>query len=270
MPNTTGLRDGGGAPCLIIALDGLDRQAIDRLVDELQDVDVAFKVGFEAFVAEGPSLVTALNRRGLRVFLDLKFHDIPKTVGLACRRAVDLGVWMVNVHASGGLAMLEAARAAVPNCQCFDTSGGNVQGGRECVDGTRLIAVTVLTSTDASTLSAVGIESPLAQQVDRLADLALTQAGLDGLVCSGQEAAGLRRRFGSKPLLVTPGIRPAGSAPDDQHRIMTPGEAINAGASQIVVGRPITLAEAPRQVVRSILDEISAVNTAYVTHNPAG
>lgn len=234
-------------PTVIVALDGLTARGLDRLVAALDGRPVAYKVGFETFVAEGPKRVRALVRQGFRVFLDLKFHDIPQTVALACRRAVDLGVWIVNVHASGGPAMLEAARDAVPRGQ----------GG----EGTRVIAVTVLTSSDQATLAAVGLDVTPEQQVMRLAALALDGADLDGLVCSAHEATALRRRYGDGPMLVTPGIRPAGSARHDQHRVMTPADAVRAGASQLVIGRPITHAADPAAVVDAILRDIAHART---------
>lgn len=230
-------------PRLIVALDGLDTPSLDRLVGSLEGRPVALKVGFETFVAEGPARVLSLVRRGFRVFLDLKFHDIPQTVALACRRAADLGVWIVNVHASGGPAMLAAARDAIPRAASSAS--------------THLIAVTVLTSSDRAALAAIGLNTTPAEQVMRLAALALDDHGLDGLVCSAQEAGALRQRHGNTPMLVTPGIRPAGLARDDQHRVMTPAEAIRAGASQLVVGRPITRAADPVAVVDAILDDIN-------------
>jgi orotidine-5'-phosphate decarboxylase len=198
------------------------------------------KVGFELFVAAGPGLVEDLQARGFRVFLDLKFHDIPNTVAGACRAAARLGVWIVNVHASGGLEMMRAALDAV----------------REIRPETRLIAVTVLTSSDAETLRGIGIDRSPEQQVLRLADLAVSEAGLDGLVCSPLEASVLRSRLGGTPWLVTPGIRPGGGGGDDQKRVMTASAAFQAGASHIVVGRPITQASDPAAAVAAILAEI--------------
>lgn len=206
----------------------------------LDPAQCAVKVGFELFVAAGPTLVEALQGRGFNVFLDLKFHDIPNTVAAACRAAARLGAWMINVHASGGLEMLQAARDAV----------------REVHPDTRLIAVTVLTSSDAATLRGIGIERSPEEQVLHLADLAVTQAGLDGLVCSALEARALRARLGAAPWLVTPGIRPGGAGGDDQKRVTTPRAAFEAGASHIVVGRPITQATDPAAAARAILGEI--------------
>lgn len=227
-------------PRLIVALDFPDRVMAESLARELNPDSCAVKVGFELFVAAGPGLVESLQAAGFRVFLDLKFHDIPNTVAGACRAAAGLGVWMMNVHASGGLEMMLRARDAV----------------RESHPDTRLIAVTVLTSTDAETLRGIGIDRTPGEQVSRLADLAVTRAGLDGLVCSALEAATLRQELGDTPWLVTPGIRPRKGGSDDQKRVTTPSEAFQAGASHIVVGRPITQASDPAAAVAAILAEI--------------
>lgn len=229
-------------PRLIVALDFPDRATAESLARELNPDSCAVKVGFELFVVAGPALVESLQAAGFRVFLDLKFHDIPNTVASACRAAARMGVWMMNVHASGGLEMMRRARDAV----------------RENHPDTRLIAVTVLTSTDAGTLRGIGIDRTPGEQVARLADLAVVQAGLDGLVCSALEAAALRQELGDAPWLVTPGIRPHGGSADDQKRVTTPREAFQAGASHIVVGRPITQAPDPAEAVASILAEIES------------
>ncbi len=223
-------------PQLIVALDYPDRRSAESMAERLDPAACAVKVGFELFVAAGPGLVEALQARGFNVFLDLKFHDIPNTVAAACRAAARLGVWIVNLHASGGLEMMQAARDAV----------------REVHPETRLIAVTVLTSSDAATLRGIGIESSPQEQVLRLADLAVTQGGLDGLVCSALEAPALRAQLGDAPWLVTPGIRPSGGVGDDQKRVMTPEAAFANGASHIVVGRPITRAADPAGAVEAI------------------
>jgi orotidine-5'-phosphate decarboxylase len=228
-------------PQLIVALDYPDRRDAEALAERLDPGSCALKVGFELFVTAGPDLVESLQRRGFRVFLDLKFHDIPNTVAGACRAAARLGVWIVNLHASGGLEMMQAARDAI----------------REVRPETRLIAVTVLTSSDAATLRGVGIDCSPEEQVLRLADLAVRQAGLDGLVCSALEAPALRARLGEAPWLVTPGIRPGGGGGDDQKRVMTPRAAFANGASHIVVGRPITQAADPAAAVTGILNEMS-------------
>jgi orotidine-5'-phosphate decarboxylase len=227
-------------PQLIVALDFPDRRSAENMARLLDPAQCAVKVGFELFVAAGPALVENLQASGFRVFLDLKFHDIPNTAAGACRAAARLGVWMLNVHASGGLEMMRAAREAV----------------REVRPETRLIAVTVLTSSDAETLRGIGIDRSPEEQVLRLADLAVGQAGLDGLVCSPLEASALRQRLGAGPWLVTPGIRPGGGGGDDQKRVTTAGQAFRAGASHIVVGRPITQAADPAATVAAILAEI--------------
>jgi orotidine-5'-phosphate decarboxylase len=184
--------------------------------------------------------VEKLMRRGFDVFLDLKFHDIPNTVAGACKAAAQLGVWMLNVHALGGGAMLEAARAAVDGA----------------AQRPRLIAVTLLTSMGADELKVLGIAGDPADVVLRLARLAQA-SGLDGVVCSAQEAALLKRECGEKFCLVTPGIRPATGAKDDQQRVMTPAAAIAAGADYLVIGRPVTQAQDPAAVLASINHEIA-------------
>ena len=198
------------------------------------------KVGKELFTRAGPQLVRDLGARGFDVFLDLKYHDIPNTVGQACAAAADLGVWMLIVHALGGRRMMEAARTAVE------------KSGRRPL----LIAVTVLTSLDSSALHATGVAGGPRQQVLRLARLAM-DAGADGLVCSAQEAPMLRDALGSRPVLVVPGIRPAGAGPDDQARTVTPREAVEAGADWIVVGRPITGSADPAAAAAAIASEIA-------------
>jgi orotidine-5'-phosphate decarboxylase len=199
------------------------------------------KVGKELFTAAGPALVEQLATRGFGVFLDLKFHDIPNTVAAACRAAARLGVWMLNVHASGGRAMLAAARDAIP----------------VGLDAPRLIAVTLLTSMEQSDLNELGISGTPDQVVLRLA--ALTNAcGLDGVVCSAREAAAVRAQCGDGFALVTPGIRPADAASDDQQRIATPAGAIRAGATYLVIGRPITRAPDPLAALERLNAEVAA------------
>lgn len=227
-------------PRLIVALDFPDAVAAEALVARLDPRLCRLKVGKELFTRTGPALVGRLQKAGFEVFLDLKFHDIPNTVAAACRAACDLGVWMLNVHASGGRRMLEAAAAAV--------AAGT--GERP-----RLVAVTLLTSLAAEELAEIGIPGSPAAQVERLTRLAL-EAGLDGVVCSAQEAAALRAGFGAAPLLVTPGIRPAGAAADDQRRVLTAAEALAAGASYLVVGRPVTQAPDPAQALQGLVDEL--------------
>ncbi|WP_197490433.1 orotidine-5'-phosphate decarboxylase [Halothiobacillus diazotrophicus] len=227
-------------PSLYVALDFPDRAAAENLVAQLDPADCGLKVGKELFTRAGPELVRSLVDRGFAVFLDLKFHDIPHTVAQACRAASDLGVSLVNVHASGGRAMLAAARAAIP----------------PGTDAPALIAVTVLTSMTEADLVDIGVNRPLADQVSALARLSC-EAGLDGVVCSAWEATAMRSVFVQPdPVIVTPGIRPAGSALDDQSRVMTPEEAIQAGATSIVVGRPITRAQDPASVAHEIARSI--------------
>lgn len=225
---------------IIVALDYPDATAAIALVERLDPSLCKLKVGKELFVRAGPSLVAYLVGQGYQVFLDLKFHDIPNTVAGACRAAADLGVWMVNVHALGGLGMMQAARAAVD----------------QSANPPRLIAVTVLTSHSGSDLRGLGMTAEPATQVALLAALA-KEAGMDGVVCSAQEAAMLRRQFGPDFLLVTPGIRPLGSDSGDQNRVLTPARAIAAGADYLVVGRPITQAADPVAALHGINVEIA-------------
>ena len=234
-----GRRPLAGESLLIVALDFAEPDAARALAARLPPRLCRLKVGKELFTRGGPQLVREFVAAGHDVFLDLKFHDIPNTVAGACRAAADLGVWMVNVHASGGPAMLAAARAAVP-------PGGPL-----------LIAVTVLTSLTAEDLRAVGVEATPEDQVLRLA--ALTRdAGLDGVVCSPREAAALRGACGPGFCLVTPGVRPAAAAADDQRRVMTPAEAIHAGADYLVVGRPVTKSDDPEGVLLTLESEIAS------------
>jgi orotidine-5'-phosphate decarboxylase len=224
---------------IIVALDFADAASALALVDRLDPRLCRLKVGKELFTLAGPDLVRLLVARGFEVFLDLKFHDIPNTVAAACRAAAGLGVWMLNVHAAGGRRMMTAAQEAL---------AGLPQ--RPC-----LIAVTVLTSMSAEDLVEVGVTDAPADQVRRLARL--TQAcKLDGVVCSAQEAAMLRADLGDDFRLVTPGIRPAGSEVGDQRRVMTPAEAMRAGATDLVIGRPITAAADPLDALRQINSEL--------------
>ena len=226
---------------LIVALDFADARAALALAERLDPAQCRLKVGKELFTSAGPAVVRELVARGFAVFLDLKFHDSPNTVAGACRAAADLGVWMMNVHAVGGEAMLRAARSALGDDQ----------------DRPLLIAVTVLTSIDETTLHAVGVAGSIAAQVARLATLT-EHAGLDGVVCSPLEIALLRAERGASFKLITPGVRPAASAADDQVRVATPGAAISAGASYLVVGRPVTQAGDPLAALAAINAEISA------------
>lgn len=224
---------------IIVALDYADSNKALEFVDRVEPAFCRVKVGKELFCRSGPDFVRGLVKRGFDVFLDLKFHDIPNTVAQACAAAADLGVWMINVHALGGLKMMEAARTAL-------TSNPNPP---------LLIAVTVLTSLGDEDIHAIGLSGNAAQNVQRLATLA-SHAGMDGVVCSPQEIAALRAATGKDFYLVTPGIRPAGSAQDDQKRVMTPREAVTHGADYLVIGRPITAATDPMQVLTAITSEI--------------
>lgn len=226
-------------PKIIVALDYPEAQAALDLVARLEPSLCRLKVGKELFTAAGPRLVEQCMQRGFEVFLDLKFHDIPNTTAQACKAAASLGVWMVNVHALGGKRMMEAARDAVA----------------ASARPPKLIAVTVLTSMAQEDLADIGITATPAEMVLRLAVLA-RDSGLDGVVCSAQEAALLRQHCGSNFCLVTPGIRPADAAADDQSRIMTPRAALQNGASYLVIGRPITRATDPLSALQNISREI--------------
>jgi len=227
-------------PRVIVALDFANPMHALALADRLDPAACALKVGKEMFVVAGPEPVRWMVARGFRVFLDLKFHDIPNTVAQACAAATRLGVWMLNVHAAGGAAMLTAARAAV------DETATELGKPKPL-----LIAVTVLTSLGDADLTATGIHDAAAQQSLRLARLTLASR-LDGVVCSAVEAPALRLALGPGFKLVTPGIRPAGSPRDDQARIITPEAAIANGADYLVVGRPITQAPDPVAALAAI------------------
>lgn len=225
---------------VIVALDFPGAAAALDLADRLSPDACRLKVGLELYTAAGPAVVEQLMHRGFEVFLDLKFHDIPNTVAGACRSAAELGVWMINVHALGGRRMLQAAREAVDRAATRP----------------RLVAVTVLTSHGYGELAELGIAGDAAALVKRYAALA-AQAGLDGVVCSPQEAAMLRLQRGPEFLLVTPGVRPAGSDAGDQRRMMTPQDARNAGADYLVIGRPVTGATDPAAAVAAINDSLA-------------
>ena len=230
---------------IIVALDYASRDAANQLVERLDPAQCKLKVGKELFVAAGPDYVSSLVHHGYDVFLDLKFHDIPNTVASACKAAAKLGVWMINVHASGGRAMMHEARAAL-------------EGSKR---RPKLIAVTVLTSIGDSDLADIGMQGNAKDAVLRLARLAQA-AGLDGVVSSAQEAPALRAACGAGFNLVTPGIRLADgeSTPvgDDQKRVMTPRAAIDAGADYLVIGRPITQSADPIATLQRIQREIVA------------
>lgn len=227
---------------LCVALDGSDRGWITATAAALAGSAGWLKVGLEAFTAHGPALVTALVDQGSRVFLDLKLHDIPATVRRAAANCAAAGADMFNVHAGGGRAMLEAAAA-----------GAAEGGGRRPL----VIAVTVLTSLDAAALGELGIDGEPLDVVVRWARLA-RECGLDGVVASAREAAAIRSACGPDFLVVTPGIRPAWAAADDQRRIVTPRDAVAAGADVLVIGRPITRAPDPADAARRILAEMTA------------
>ncbi|WP_445427344.1 orotidine-5'-phosphate decarboxylase [Alishewanella sp. HL-SH05] len=226
---------------VIVALDYEKQADALALVSQLDPSLCRLKVGKEMFTHFGPQFVKALQQRHFDVFLDLKFHDIPNTVAKAVSAAADLGVWMVNVHASGGSRMMKAAQEAL---QRF---GDN---------SPKLIAVTVLTSMEQQDLTELGITLTPAEQVMKLAGLA-AQSGLDGVVCSAQEASMLKQQFGSAFQLVTPGIRLANSAADDQRRVMTPSAAKAVGVDYMVIGRPITKAADPLAALQAIIAELA-------------
>ncbi|MEJ2393627.1 MAG: orotidine-5'-phosphate decarboxylase [Candidatus Thiodiazotropha sp.] len=225
---------------VIVALDFPDQAQAMQLVARLDPALCRLKVGKEMFTRYGPPFVEALRKQGFEIFLDLKFHDIPNTVAAACDAAADLGVWMMNLHASGGRRMMEAARDRL------------AQRDQRPL----LVAVTILTSLAAEDIAEVGYSGEPAENVLRLAQLT-HDAGLDGVVCSPREAVEIRSRIGNDFLLVTPGVRPKSAAADDQRRVMTPGEAIAAGSSYLVVGRPITGAEDPIAALKTINAEIT-------------
>jgi orotidine-5'-phosphate decarboxylase len=245
---------------LLIALDVETAAKAIGLADSLRGAAGGFKIGSRLFTSEGPAVVRALVDHGDRVFLDLKFHDIPNTVATAVSAATALGVWMVNVHASGGTRMMRAARDAAHETAAKTGAAAPL-----------VIAVTVLTSMNSEMLAETGVETPVLDQVLRLTELA-HGAGLDGVVASPQETTAIRLRFGAGFSIVTPGIRgaaiqhttgaphpvpkPGHAGKDDQERTMTAAEAIAAGASYIVVGRPVIAAEDPRAAAERIREEV--------------
>lgn len=226
-------------PRIIVALDFPAEAPALALLERLDPARCRVKVGKELFTRVGPRLVETAAAAGFDVFLDLKFHDIPNTVAAACAAAADLGAWMMNVHASGGPAMLRAARERL----------------EAHPSPPLLIAVTVLTSLDSADLAAVGCAGDPAERVLKLARLTQS-AGLDGIVCSPLEAASVRAALGADLKLVTPGVRPASAERGDQKRVMTPAQALSAGADYLVIGRPITGAPEPMRALAAIEQEI--------------
>jgi orotidine-5'-phosphate decarboxylase len=225
---------------LIVALDVPSAAEADRIVSSLGESIQFYKVGMQLYTAEGPRLVRDLVGSGKKVFLDLKYHDIPNTVAAAVRQASELGVSMLTVHAVGGRKMLRAAADVAKDKQ----------------SGLAVLAVTVLTSMDQADLEETGVQDPITEQALRLASMALS-AGCAGIVSSAHEVKSLRARLGHEFLAVTPGVRPAGTAHGDQARVVTPSQAIAAGATNIVVGRPITAAQDPASEAEKILKEIA-------------
>lgn len=222
-------------PKVVVALDFPKTQLAENFARQLDPQLCRLKVGKELFALGGPQLVEKLIKQGFEVFLDLKYHDIPNTVAMACRAAAEMGVWMVNVHSLGGRKMMEAAKEAVLSASHQPL----------------LIGVTILTSMETEDLAEIGLTGTPKENVLRLAKLAHS-SGLDGVVSSAQEASDLRKEIGQDFCLVTPGIRPANADVNDQKRIMTPADAMAAGSSYLVVGRPITQAKDPIAVLNEI------------------
>lgn len=220
---------------VIVALDYVDAASALKLVNQLDPAQCKLKVGKELFTAAGPQLIEKLIAKDFKVFLDLKFHDIPNTVAKACEAASNLGVWMLNVHASGGSAMMQAA----------------LEGVNKSRQKPYLIAVTVLTSMNQASLNEIGIEASVESQVLKLAKLT-QQAGLHGVVCSALEAQLLKQHLPDNFLLVTPGIRPLNVNQDDQSRVVTPSQALHMGVSYLVIGRPIIQAADPLKALEAI------------------
>ncbi len=225
---------------IIVALDYSDVRSALALLEQLQPDECKIKIGKELFTRTGPGFVEEVVKRGFDVFLDLKFHDIPNTVAKACLAAADLGVWMINVHALGGLRMMEAAREALDKASHRPL----------------LIAVTILTSHSYDDLQTIGLQGSAEDNVLRLLHHA-RMAQLDGVVCSAAEVAKIRTNVDGKFLLVTPGVRPLGARLGDQVRVMTPAEALRAGSDYLVIGRPITEADNPRDALLTIQKDIA-------------
>ncbi|MGI9252009.1 MAG: orotidine-5'-phosphate decarboxylase [Pseudohongiellaceae bacterium] len=253
----TPARVAGADPAIIVALDFNEPATTLRLLEQLDPTACRVKVGKQLFTACGPALVEKIVGKGFDVFLDLKFHDIPNTVAGAVRAATGLGVWMLNVHASGGLAMLQAAREAA-YAATHTTTGAETHAETHTATRNRplLVGVTVLTSLGAAELTALGVSDSPEAQVLRLATLC-QQAGLDGVVCSAAETPALRAAMPQDFRLVTPGIRRPEDASDDQQRILSPAEAIANGSNYLVVGRPITRADSPAAALAAFNTAIS-------------
>ena len=230
-------------PRIIISLDFSESSSALEFLQEIDPGSCRVKIGKELFTRSGPLFVKQVIQLGFDVFLDLKFHDIPTTVARACAAAADLGIWMINVHASGGKQMMTAAQTALSDCD----------------NPPLLIAVTVLTSFNASDLQDIGITKSVEEEVLTLARLA-NQCGLDGVVCSAHEAGVIRKKIDKDFVLVTPGIRPEHSDHNDQSRVMTPADAIRSGSDYLVIGRPITRSADPMQALQSINEEIKSVS----------
>lgn len=226
---------------IIIALDYPNAKRANEFLQRIEGTSCKLKVGLELFIATGPVFIEQLSAKGHQVFLDLKLHDIPNTVASACKSASSLGVWMMTLHALGGLKMLRAARDAMPSSS----------------HPTKLVAVTVLTSMDQQQLSGIGMQSTPAESVLKLAELAV-EADMDGMVCSAHEVQAIREMCGAKSTLVTPGIRMQNDQANDQSRIASPQQARKAGSNYIVIGRPITTASDPLLVINQYLEDWSS------------
>ena len=226
---------------IIVALDAPDTAAAVKLADALGDAALWVKIGLQLFTAEGPDIVRLMKDRGYKVFLDLKFHDIPNTAREAVHSAVKLGADMTTIHLSGGQRMIREAVEAAADSPLL------------------VLGVTVLTSFDEAELHGIGVNKTPAEQVENLVALG-TSVGLRGVVCSPHEIAVLRARFGKALTIVTPGVRPAGASANDQQRVMTPEDAIKAGASYLVIGRPITGAPSPREAALQIAEEVASAS----------
>ena len=228
-------------PQIIVALDVSTSSELRKLVAQISNTHCRVKIGKELFTSVGPEAIEICHKEGLEVFLDLKFHDIPSTCAKAVRAAARWGVWMLNVHCSGGTAMMQAAREAI------DAETNHP----------KLVGVTVLTSMTEISLRDIGVNRSLEGQVDSLASQAQA-AGLDGVVCSGQEASRLRQACGNEFCLVTPGVRPSWCQSHDQMRVVTPKEAIAYGSDYLVIGRPITASNSPASIIESISSELAS------------